>query len=207
MQIKRISKWVIPVILMIFISACYSDYGLSISDYDIVVTQYDKDFNFADTTKKTYVLDDTVRYIGDDDPDRTHDALLKSQTVEELTKLGFIKVDLDTLNLPDFYISIGVTTSDVYNYWGYPGWGWGYWGWYYPPYWGGYVTYAYSTGTIITTMGDVENLDLTDPDNPLMPTVWSSTINGIANDTDANVSSRIESSIEQAFKQSQYLQR
>ena len=204
--IRMSTKLIVPFLMVLSIGACYSDYGLSVSDFDVVLTQYDKDFNFDDTTKTTYVLDDTVRYLGEDDPERTHDNQLKSRTIEELNGLGFVKVDLDTLNLPDFYVSIAVTSSDVYSYWGYPGWGWG-WGWGYPSYWGGYVSYSYSTGTVITTMGDVEKLDVSDPDKPLMPTIWSSTFNGITNDAAANVVSRIDRAIDQAFSQSEYLKR
>ena len=187
----------------IFVSACYTDYGLAINEYDITTTIYDKDINFQNW--KTYAITDSIEYVvkEGDTPDRTYEAQILGKIKAEMNAYGWTEVSIDTTE-PDVGILVTVSEVDNYTYWGYyPGWGYGPgWGWGYPPYYGGGVTYAYSSGTIFTNMVDYAKIDSTDK---ILPTVWYSGINGVTNDSRQNIITRINLNFEQAFKQSPYL--
>ena len=90
----------------------------------------------------------------------------------------------------------------------YPGWGWGPgWGGWYPPYWGGYYTYNFTTGSVIINWWDPQESPAptsTDEDN--QPVHWVATFNGLVSSSKENNAARIKSSINQAFTQSPYIQ-
>ena len=188
--------------------SCYPDYGLTTSDYDTVITLYD---NSADFNKPTYAMPDTVVHFveagEEDNVDRSKDALILSTIANNMTRLGYERVPVDTsADAPDFVILVGVTVTDNYGtayypgygYWG--GWGWwgGYPGWGYP---GGSVTYSYTTGTIFMTMIDPEKFNA---GSQTFGAVWLARINGILSSS-ASTSSRITQRINDAFNQSPYL--
>jgi hypothetical protein len=187
---------------ILLISSCYTDYGLSIQDYDLTITTYDESINFQNW--HTYAITDTVEHIvgEDDEPDRTFDAQILNKIKAEMNSYGWREVSMDRPRA-DGGILLTVSEVDNYSYWGYyPGWWWGPgWGWYYPPYYGG-VTYAYSSGSIFINMVDIARVDTIEQK---VPSVWFAGINGITNDSDINLSGRIDKNIEQAFKQSPYL--
>jgi hypothetical protein len=204
--------WVasVAVVALFLLNACYTDYGLSIEEYDVVATQYDVDYNFTDKGRNTYVLDDTVRHLvrEGEEPDRKYDAQLLAKVEAEMAAKGFTKVDYDEDNPAPFAVTISTANRDVFNYYwgGYPCWGWwGCGGWYYPPYWGGYVGYSYSSGSVIVTMVDLPG-SINDPEDNALA-IWSGALNGVTNDSQANIANRIDSGIEQAFTQSPYLDR
>ena len=49
------------------INSCYTDYGLTTSDYDVVLTRYNKETDFA--SFRTYALPDTIFHIVGDEED------------------------------------------------------------------------------------------------------------------------------------------
>jgi len=188
--------------------SCYPDYGLTTSDYDTVITLYD---NSADFNKPTYAMPDTVVHFveagEEDNVDRSKDALILSTIANNMTRLGYERVPVDTsADAPDFVILVGVTVTDNYGtayypgygYWG--GWGWwgGYPGWGYP---GGSVTYSYTTGTIFMTMIDPEKHN---SGSQTFGAVWLARINGVVSSS-LNTSTRITQRINDAFNQSPYL--
>jgi hypothetical protein len=204
-HLKGKSRFIGAAVLMLgalLTTACYTDYGLSIKDYDLTVTAYDENINFQNW--HTYAITDTIEHIvgEDEEPDRIFDAQILSKLKAEMNANGWQEVSMDTAT-PDVAILVTISEVDNYSYWGYyPGYWWGPgWGWYYPPYYGG-VTYAYTSGTIYINMVDVARIDSV---NQIVPTVWFAGINGITNDSNVNLSNRISDAIEQAFKQSPYL--
>ncbi|NOX19434.1 MAG: DUF4136 domain-containing protein [Chlorobi bacterium] len=203
---KMIYLFVLFFGLAIVVNSCYTDYGLTTSDYDVVLTRYDKEADFG--SFRTYALPDTVFHIVGDEEDeisRQFDALMLQKVASNMASRGFTRIDNpDSSNIPDAVVTISVTTTDYTGvsyyppYWGYPGWGW-YYPPYYPPYWG--TTYSYSTGTIFIDFGDVDNV----ADSSLVTVEWNATINGLLSSNASSTRARIEDSINQAFTQSPYL--
>jgi len=187
------------------VSSCYYDYGLSTSDYDAILTNYDKATDFG--TYKTFFLPDTVLHlIGEDDKDeisRGYDKQILSAIRGNMTARGYVEVDLDTANLPDVVMTVSIATSTWvgggYYYPYYPGWGWGYYpGWGYGTYY-----YTYETGTVIVDLIDKNDLDPGNPDAYALPK-WNGTMQGIVSDVYSN-STRVINGINQMFYQSPYL--
>jgi hypothetical protein len=190
--------------------SCYPDYGLTVSDYDTVITLYDKDANFK---KPTYAMPDSVVHFvaegEEDNVDRRQDALILSTIASNMTSLGYERVPVDTTAAaPGFVIIVGVTVTDNYGQAYYPGYGfWGGWGWWggYPGwgYGGGSVVYSYTTGTIFMTMLDPDKLNTGDN---TFGAVWLARLNGVVSSSSSiNVSSRTTQRINDAFNQSPYL--
>ncbi len=191
--------------LMINLTSCYTDYGLTSADYDIVLTKYVKTTDFQ--SLKTFSLVDSVFHItGDEDePDsellsRQYDRLIISTIRTNMLDLGYTEiVDPTDQNKPAVVIAIQALGTQVDQYYTggyYPGWGWGgYWGGYYPPYVG---KTTYYVGTIYIDYFDVAASEI----NLVAP--WYATINGLLNV--GGTESRITNSINQAFNQSPYLE-
>ena len=194
--------------LLLTFTSCYTDYGLSTADYDTIITLFDNNANFK---KPTYAMPDTVVHFveegEEDDIDRSKDALILQTIENNMTKLGYERVPVDTsANAPGFVMLVGVTVTDHYGRVYYPGWGyWGGWGWWggYPGwgYPGGSVIYSYTTGTIFMTMLDPEK---TISEDQKFGAVWLARINGVVSSS-LNTSARITQKINEAFNQSPYL--
>ncbi len=126
---------------------------------------------------------------------------------------------------PQIVVTINAFQTDVYYGYTYPYWGY-YWGWYggwywwwkksgplkstqeanYYPYYPYYPTtgysYAYTTGTIMIDMIDVEHAK---PEFDILPVNWTGAINGILSSNKADIEKRIKSNIDQCFIQSPYI--
>jgi hypothetical protein len=196
---------------MIF-GACTPGSEITASESDIVLTLYDNEYNFAALDTFTMRLDSIIHITdtGEDDPSlsRDNDVAILAQIRTEFEDRGYTWVDPATIvdgSEIDFAVLVGATTTSFYNiYSTWPCWGWSWYcggGWY-----GGWpstgVSYAYSTGTLITLMTDPD--ESVDPED-FVPTKWQGAINGILNDTSSNVSQRLTRDIDQMFTQSPYL--
>jgi hypothetical protein len=221
MRAKTFLK-LLPVIGMLPIAliSCYPDGGLeSISDYDVVVTRYNKDYNFG--AVQTYAMPDTVVHLiadttAEDEISREYDELILSTISENMAKLNYQRItEIDTTDpgtKPDVVILVAVAVTKWNGFSYYPGWGgyWGYWpGWgLYPPYYPGYgpgypgavVPYSFTTGTIIIDMFEPDDID---PDLEIIPVEWAAGLNGLLGGSGG--SSRLSQAIDQAFNQSPYL--
>jgi hypothetical protein len=189
--------------------SCYPDYGLSVTDFDTVITVFDENANFK---QPTYAMPDTVVHLVDEgtpeeDIDRSKDRLILSTVADNMQALGYERVAVDTTAAaPAFVILIGATSSENYVRVYYPGWGyWGGWGWWggYPGYGypGGSATYNYTTGTIFLSMLEPEKIN---PDDGTYGAVWLARMNGVLSSS-VNSNSRIKQRINDAFNQSPYL--
>ena len=192
--------------------SCAPDSGFSSpSDYDVVITTYSPDADYGSI--RTYAMPDSVAHVVDpDNPPqnvtREFDELILATVESQLQLLGYEEEPDPENNEPDIFVPVTVTAStyygiyyDWYPVWGWypwwPGWGPGYGTWYPVP-----NTYTYSLGTIFIDMWDIANAD---EDKQTVPVIWNAAINGLLGDTKEGAADRIESSIEQAFKQSPYL--
>jgi hypothetical protein len=183
-----------------------------ISDYDLVVTNYDKDYSFSSVN--TYFLPDSVVFMTDDplQIDHQYDDEILGAVKRNLDALGWTQLPETPGNKADVVIVVGASSTDYascasycwYCYWGwYPGWG------YYPPAWGpgygwGYppavACATYSTGSVF--------VGITDPDKAssnTLPVAWTGILNGLLEGSDASILQRVTSNIDQMFKQSPYL--
>ncbi len=200
--------------IAVMILGCYPKGPEYYSDMDITATHHDENYNFGNV--KYYWMPDTVHIQGNidltDSERKDLEDLIIGELESQFSQRGYERLkDVQDTALVDF-----IVTSDVIgvNYqggawvpdpgWGWWGPGWGWWYPWYPGYPGGYYPYyySYSTGTMITTMGDIKNID---PNNQEIPAVWMSIYDGLLSSSTANNRDRARASIDQAFKQSPYL--
>ncbi|GAO42207.1 hypothetical protein FPE01S_01_12200 [Flavihumibacter petaseus NBRC 106054] len=198
--------------MMLWLTACTPSSPEYVSDYDVVYTDYDKNYDFSKV--QTYFMPDSVVHsnVGSDQPDHRFDAQILQSLKTNLDALGWTRL---SENGPDKADVVVLPTASANAYgscaaycwycdWGWwPGWGyyppaWGPgWGWGYPP---GMICSSYSTGTVF--------ISIAEPDEAradTLPVVWVGILNGLLEGSDANINSRINTNINQMFQQSPYL--
>jgi hypothetical protein len=192
--------------LVLLLAGCYPQGPEYVEDTDVVYTTYDKQYKFTDA--ETYARPDKiVTDVEIEDGDTTYvymaDKFAKKifdKIDENMTALGYDKVDLDAD--PDLLLTPSAMSSTNYFYsywydWWYGGW-YGGWGWYYPPY---YTISSYTTGSLILVLADPHQAE----NSPInrSQTAWVSAANGLVNYS--YDIARVTKSIDQSFKQSPYL--
>jgi len=203
---KRKIQIIIGFLSALLLAGCYPNGPDYAEELDVVLTYHNADYSFG--TKTTYAMPtkivkitgnlqegDAPSYI----PDATA-ALILSRIEENMTSLGYQRVDISTggadlLLAPASWETTTISYSYDYWYWWwggyYPGWGWSG----YPPV---YVS-SYTTGTLIMNLLDKTQLGANG--NPILQ--WAGAINGVMTNTyDA---SRVNTAIDKAFDQSPYL--
>ena len=178
----------------------------------VVYTNYDKSADFK--LFNTYYLPDSILIIGDKDKEEywndTNAQKIIDTYVFNMDNRGFMRVtnrEEADLGLQISYIK----NTYIYTDYGYPEWWWGYPGYWDVPYWGYWgggwyypyvVNYAYSTGSFLT---ELLNLDAPQGQNEKLPILWTAYMSGIlSGSTDVNVS-LAKQAVSQAFSQSNYL--
>jgi len=204
-NLKRLGGSLAALLLIpLFLSSCYPDYGMSTSDYDIVLTRYNESTDFQ--SFNTFAMPDSVFHLipedADDDISRKYDAQILAKVVSNMQSMGYTRVDTDNLTDQTIAVIVNATSSTYSGYSYYPGWGWGYPGCGYYPGWA--VPYQYTTGSVIIEMYDGSKIE--DENIEVAPLIWLSGINGLTSGSSGTAtSSRINNSLDQAFKQSPYL--
>ncbi len=210
---NKLWRYLFPlVIIAMFASwSCYPDSGMnSISDYDLIITQYDPNVNFANL--KTFVMPDSIAHFIDegreDEIDREYDDQILQNIQENMLARNYQLIANPTVaDTPDVVITVYALAREWKGYTWSPGY-WGGWGypWYpggwYPGYPGYAVPYSYTTGSLLIDMVDIKAYD---PAEEKAPVIWMGGLNGLLNDTDSNILYRIENHIDQLFIQSPYL--
>jgi hypothetical protein len=208
-RIKGAIFILLPIAALLMFSSCYYDYGLDETNLDVVSTFYDQGYNFSQVN--TYFMPDSVVHASSDPG--TYDSQILSKLQEELNALGWTRLYPGGTDTADVVVLVGATTqlqtityyNDWWSYWGWYG-GWGYyptygygsgWGWYYPSY---TTTYTYQTGTILITLTDPTTGD---PATQQLPVQWLCLVNGLLDGS--SISTRINTTLTQAFNQSPYL--
>ncbi len=201
---------VLFLVATLFLTSCYSDYGLSSSDHDVVITQYDKTTDF--TKYKTFAIIDSVFHLTGDTLDseylnRDHDNYIIATITENMKDLGYKQIT-DTLLVDSvdvvIYVAAQGTKVDQYYYGGwyggyYPGWGYPGYGWGYPGYVG---STTYYVGTLFINYVDVNNIGSSTVD-----VEWHAILNGLLNSDSYTVTqNRLADRINTAFNQSPYLE-
>jgi hypothetical protein len=190
--------------------SCYPGGAETYNDTNLVFTVYDEAFDFA--SERTYYLVDSVIYV---DSTAAHSSIIDNAILNEIAaqfnSIGYTRAmtinDPSDVNIVVMAALLKNSIEGISYYPGYGGWYGGYWGyWGYPGYYpGGYypVPYSYDVGSIFIDAFDGQNLD---PDSSVLPhIVWTVAINGLLNSNTATNTSRIKTTIDQAFEQSPYL--
>ena len=186
--------------LIFMMVSCYPDEPVSYEDLDLVYTNYTATFDFA--SKGTYSMPDKIvkitgNLVEGQEPEfvqEPYNTQILNKIESNMTALGWTKVD-DPANADLALLPATWTNTTVYYYYDYWCWyyyyycGWGYYG-------GGYST-SYTTGTLVLTLV-ASGEEYVDPSN-----VWISAINGLL--SGAYDITRVNNAIDQAFKQSPYL--
>lgn len=203
-------KWGAFIMLSLVMYGCYPGGADTYNDTNLVFTVYDEDFNFA--SERTYYLVDSVIYL---DSTATHIAVIDNAILSEIAaqfnSIGYTRAmtinDPSEVNIVVMAAFLKNNVQGVSYYPGYGGWYGGYWGyWGYPGYYpGGYypVPYSYDIGSVFIDAFDSQNLDSTPGVIPNI--VWTVAINGLLSSTTSSNTSRIKTTIDQAFAQSPYL--
>ena len=194
----KILKIASLIALVFVLTRCYPDGFSYVEETDITYTSYDKEYNFA--AKKTYFIPAKITIVDDEliaggapkfvDPVNAGPIL--SQIQKNMDAAGWTRVEADSNPDVILFPSALKSTIVVYDYWGY----WGYWyGAYYP------TVSVYNTGSVM-----VEMLDPKDKNTEGKPRIaWGCVLNGLLEGSDANITKRMTASVDQAFKQSSYL--
>ena len=184
---------------------CYPKGPEYVEQYDIVYTNYQKDFTFKGKGKYT-MPDSIVKITGEAASggnvqfmSPSYASLITTRIKQNMAALGYTYVPTADSAQADFAIlnaSIQVENY-YYSYW------YDYWyGWYYPGYWGGWyypypVVTNYTTGSLFMMMVDRKNISANDK----TPVVWVGIVNGLLEGSSTNITSRINSTIDQAYTQ------
>jgi predicted small lipoprotein YifL len=208
---KFFKKNLLFALVLYAMAGCYPKGPESYSDLDLTITDYNPDYSFA--TQKKYFMPDTVSFSSNTKDDELTDAeaqKILNEVETNLTERGYERLDAADIDNADFVISVSVVTlKNTGVGWTpypplYPGWGWG--GGYYPPYWGAYYSYSYTTGSIIIEWYDPQESSVPSDKGDLQPIDWVAALNGLVSQTSNDNTSRIEAGINQAFIQSPYIQ-
>jgi hypothetical protein len=207
---KKNVIFVISLMIFGLVMGCYPGGAEFVEELDLVYTDYSEGYDFA--SQMTYALPDGVIEIGDEDPgnnppefiDEVFSDAILDRIRQNMNAYGFTEVDEDVEDPDVLILASALSTTNLYWFydpcywcwwgpWG-PGFGWGY-----PGYYPGYVT-GYTTGTIFVQMVEPDDID-----NDEIPVAWAATINGLLQGSDASIVRRIDTTIDQAFSQSTYL--
>ena len=194
---KRNVFYLIGIVFLMV--SCYPNEPVTYADLDLVYTNYTESFNFAG--QNTYSLPDKIVKVtgnlAEGEPPEfvkePYNTQILNKIESNMTALGWTKI-AEPENA-DLALMPAVWTNTTVVYW-YDYWCWYYyyycgWGWYYPSY------STYTTGTLVMGLvayGD----DYVDP-----TIVWTGAINGLL--SGSYDISRVNKGIDQAFKQSPYL--
>jgi len=193
------------------VAGCHPEQMSGSDPYDSIVTVADTLASFS-TIAKYFIPVDTVVHIGPgavvDDIPHNYDSLIVAQIAANMTARGYTRTLV--IDSADVTLNPMVTLKDNYDFatadWC-ALWGWAYtWGctsWIpgYPP----GLAFTYSTGTLVIPMAD---LRAGKPPTFSPPVIWFAAINGsVDGTTSSTASALIVDGINQAFRQSPYIQK
>lgn len=208
-------KKFIPLLAAVFalaLAACEKDPDTDkLDNHYLVYTNYDQKADFKSFT--TYYLPDSILIIGDKEKaeywkDESAQEILSAYAAN-MESRGYHRTDRrEEANL-GLQVSYVKSTFYFTDY-GRPEWWWNYPGYWDAPYWGNWggwhypyaVSYAYSTGSFIS---ELLNLDAPQGQEEKLPILWNSYMSGwLSSSTDVNTRLAVEG-VNQAFAQSAYL--
>jgi len=196
-KILLLSLILFVVSFSLLLTSCYPGDPISPSDTDVVTTFKNSAADFS--SKFSYAMPDSVIHLGKDGPVESESPAIDQQILSAVERNMAAAGYTPEANpdQADVLVVAVVRTTQWVTGGCYP---W-YWGYYYP--YPGYcypVAYTYETGSLLIIMVDPERSGEIDPREAL----WISGINGLLSSS-SNTAARINSNVDQAFKQSPYL--
>lgn len=195
---KKLSFY--AVLLSVVLVSCYPKGAEYYGETDIVFTNYNDEFDFS--SQKTYAMPDSIvkvtgNIVDDEMPEfikEPYNTDMLNMIAGNMETLGWTRIN-DPEKADVVLMPVAWKNTTIY-YW------YDYWCWWYPYYCGwGYYPYVYSsytTGTLVMSM-------VVDDDGYVEPeTVWTGALNGLL--SGSYNADRVSFSIDQAFKQSPYLE-
>jgi hypothetical protein len=210
---SKIYRW-LAILILPLIGGCYPGGAEYADQLDLTYTNYSADFNFK--AKHTYAMPDSViKITGDnfDDPDgngkpefvkSTFSAPILAALKQNMAANGWQLVSKNS-NPDMLLLPSTTTTTNLYYWYDWYYWDWwygGYWGWYYPGWYYPVNVSGYRSGSVFIQFIDHSTAV---PGSDNVSVVWNMIVNGLAEGDQTNIASRIQTSIEQGFKQSPYL--
>ena len=187
------------------IVSCHPGGAEYVDELDIVLTTYDKAFDFKTATtfalpakipviSGSVITGDLPEFLRQDKADVILNQIRTNMVSRGYTELSGQPQNADLIIMP---ATMSSTTIVYYcDYWG------GYWGWWggYPGYGGCYYPsgYSYTTGSVLITMQNGKT-------TPSTINLWSAGVNGLLEGSDASIAARVQKSLNQAFAQSPYI--
>lgn len=215
----KFTKPLLPSILggLLIFSGCNS--GPEYYDeLDLAITVKDENIDYSQY--QTYVMPDSVVYLGPEGSDLTNAsrAFILNEIEDRFTEAGWTRQDSLDSNTTDVIIMVSVLKNVSMNIsagW-YSDWswwyGWGYYGGYPGGYYPGYpgyfccytAVYSFTEGTLLIEMLDPNNAVVVD-EKVSMPLLWSGMVNGLAEGSKSGLNTRISNTLDRVFDDSPYL--
>lgn len=206
LNLKHFNLLGLAAIIAVLTAGCYPNGPEYTSDYSLVVTDYDNEFDFG--SKKTYYMPDTIFFetnIDDitEEKIREFEKLVLDLVESNMTDRNYTRIDTSAAEPPDLVINIIALAIETSGVGWVPGPCWGWWCWYYPNWYP--VGYSYTTGTVIIQMGDPDDIINYEDDNSAN-VAWVAGLDGLLSGNVNNNIAAVTNGINQAFKQSPYVQ-
>lgn len=204
---KRLLILLLTGLFAQFLVSCYPEGADNVEDYDVAITNYDKNANFS--AFSTFSIPDTIVYFSNDKEstlDHQFDEKIVTLVTQNFEERGYTKVD----NPEDatFVVTISAFSNVNYAYYidnWYNNWNW-YWNWWWPgtyyPYYPWYPVsvYTYRTGSVVIDMISTEQRH-----DEKLDVVWSGVADGLLQGSTSSILNRLNTQINQCFEQSPYL--
>ena len=192
-----------PFLVLLLLLGCYPDQPQFVEEYDVAYTNYSPGFDFS--IAYTYSSPDRVLLVDDsrrpEDPPEFIDDIFGDVILENIRQNLAAKgwTEVDESADPELII-LPTAFDQTFLFFYSPGfWCWYFpgcfpgWGWWHPGFFPGAVT-GFTTGTVLVQITDPSGIE----DNQV-PVVWTGTLNGLLQGSDANIIRRIERNLDQAF--------
>jgi len=213
---KRLLTVLLAGLFAQFMVSCYPEGADNIEDYDVAITNYDKNVTFS--AFSTFSMPDTIVYFSNgQDAGLSHDAEIDESIIDlvasNFTSLGYTRIsspDSEDDPIPSFVVNISAFSNVNYAYYmdnWYNNWYWywnGWWGNPFTPYYPWYPisVYSYRTGSVV-----VEMISTTPRSDDKVNVVWTGIADGLLQGSRTFILDRIDAEINQCFIQSPYLRK
>lgn len=218
-----ITRYLPILFLSISLFSCNPKGAEYVDELDLVISFQDHEVDYSNYD--TFTIADTIMFFSNDQESELspkQEQLILTEINTHMKEYGWTEADT-TKDTAEVLILVSVlenvNVSILTGWWDYWGgwWGWGYYpgsSWYYPGYPGypGYgpccytSIYTYREGTIIVEMVDPNNpVDVVGQVPDKLPVLWAGGINGLLKGNTSQINSRIESTLDQLFSDSPYL--
>ena len=99
------------VLIALALAGCYPEGFETYQETDIVVTDYNTNYNFSGIS--TFIIPDTIHYIGEEDPDRSWDSFVIGELEQGFESMGYTRLaGYEHNNPPDVVVTVSVLRNE-----------------------------------------------------------------------------------------------